>query len=119
MTAGAVTRRLRASSGASKLQPIASEKPMPTSASPARRRSFCSTVSRPRRAVGRQRRGQLVQPPQARDLLDQVDLARDVVAPDRRDRHVEAVAAVDHAEVEPLEQLGLLAQRDLGAEQAA
>ena len=106
-------------SGAWKLQPIASEKPTPTSASPARRRSFCSTRQAAGRAVGGQRRGQLVQPPQPRDLLDQVDLARDVVAPERRDGHVEAVAGVDDAEVEPLEQLGLLAERDLGAEQAA
>ena len=46
-TAGASSRSLRAVSGAWKLQPIASENPAPTSASPARRRSFCSTVRRP------------------------------------------------------------------------
>ena len=46
-TAGTVSRSLRSVSGDWKLQPIASLSPAPTSASAARRRSFCSTVSRP------------------------------------------------------------------------
>ena len=71
----------------------------------------------PAHAVAGDRRRELLQPPQPRDLLDQVDLARDVVAAERRHGHVEVVAAVGDAELEPLEQLGLLAERDLGAEQ--
>ena len=119
VTAGASSRSLRAISGAWKLQPIASEKPGADQRVARAAAQLLLDGQAAGRAVGGQRRGQLVQPPEPRDLLDQVDLARDVVAADRRDGHVEPVARVDDAELEPLEQLGLLAERDLGAEQAA
>ena len=44
-----------------------------------------------------QRVGQLVEPPQARDLLDEVDLARDVAAPEGRHRDVEPVGRLGDA----------------------
>ena len=49
-----------------------------------------------------QRRRELLQPPQPRDLLDQVDLAGDVVAAEGGHGDVEPVVGVGDAELEPL-----------------
>ena len=70
-----------ASPGSVKLQPTISSKPRSRSASSARRRSRCSRLRPPTRpADRRQRRRQvLVEAVDAADLLDQVDLAGDVV----------------------------------------
>ena len=66
-----------------------------------------------------QRGRQLLVAPDAPDLLDEVGLAGDVVAPPVRDRDVEAVVGGRDAEAEPLEDRGLLVARDRGAEQPA
>ena len=63
-----------------------SAKPRPTSASSTRRRSACSRVSRPNISRRAGQRVRHVLEPEARDLLDHVDLARDVArAPGRDD----------------------------------
>ncbi len=63
-------------------------------------------------AARRQRRRQALEAVDARDLLDQVDLARDVVAAQRRHPHLEAAAARFGFEVERVEDLGLARGRD-------
>ncbi len=71
------------------------------------------------RALARgQRRGEvLVDAVQARDLLDEVRLAGDVLAAPVRHRDVEPVAGLRHAEAERTQVLGLLRARDRDAEQ--
>ena len=72
---------------AARLHVYASERPQPIITSSTRRRSRCAWVSRPNisRRVG-QRERHLLEPVHARDLLDQVDLARDVAGPPGRHR---------------------------------
>ena len=86
-------RRRSGSPGSVKLQPTISCRPRADErvlgAAAQRAGSVLSRPAPPRR-VG-QRGGQLLEAVHARDLLDQVGLAGDVVAPQVRDRHVEAV----------------------------
>ena len=71
----------------------------------------------PRRAAARgQRRGQPLEAVDARDLLDQVDLARDVVAAQRRHGDLQAVRAARPGEVQRAQDLGLALARDRHAE---
>ena len=68
--------------------------------------------------TGGQRRRQVLEAIEPRDLLDQVGLARDVIATEVGDGHIEPVGGVDGREGERLQQLlGALA-RDRDAEQA-
>ena len=93
----------------------ASEKPAPTSTSSSARRKRCSgvEVAGDRAAQGHRRRHAVEHDP--RDLLDDVDLARDVARPMRRDRHLPCVVDV---EVEPLEDRPLLLGWDVEADAA-
>ena len=75
------------SSSGRRLGVYVSANPSPTSASSTRRRSCCSRVSRAEHLAPRRQRVRHVLEPEARDLLDHVDLARDVArAPGRHRR---------------------------------
>ncbi len=72
----------------------------------------------PRRPAPRgQRGGQLLEAPDARDLLHQVGLAVDVPAPPVGHDHVEAVGRLGDPEAQPLEHRRLLGPRDRRPEQ--
>ena len=111
-------RSRRAIAGAWKLQPIASLKPAPTSASPARRRSCCSRVS-PARAPWPGIVAGSFSSPHSRATSSIRSTSR-VTSLRRKAGTVTSRPSPPstHAELEPLQQLGLLAERDLGAEQA-
>ena len=68
-------------------------------------------------AARRHRRGQVLEAPDARDLLDEVGLARDVVAPPVRDGGVEPVVGLLDANPRPSRIARLLAGRDVDAQQ--
>ena len=78
-------------------------------------------LARGEAAVGavaaRQRRRELVEPVEPRDLLDHVDLPGDVAAPERGRLHVEAVRRVGRGELERFEDLLAAFARDRRAEQ--
>ena len=119
-TAGTSSRSLRSVAGDWKLQPIASEKPAPTSASPARRRRLLLG-----RRGARQRRGAgsvagSFSSPHSRATSSIRSTSR-VTSLRRNGGTVTSSPSPPScdAELEPLEQLGLRAERDLGAEQAA
>ena len=75
-------------------------------------------VEAPAGAAPRGQRGrQLVEAPDARDLLDQVGLAGDVAAAPVRHGDVEAAGRAAHAEAERAQDRALLGQLGTGAEQ--
>ncbi len=71
-----------------------------------------------RAAARGQRGGDALEAPQARDLLDEVGLAADVVAPPGGHGDVEAVLGLGHAEAQPGEDAVRVGARDGRAEQA-
>ncbi len=68
-------------------------------------------------AVRRDRRGQLVERDEPRDLLDHVSLARDVRTPPVRNRHVEAVVGVRDAEPQRFERAARVGAVDVHPQQ--
>ena len=109
----AARRSRSASPGSVKLQPTISYRPRPTSASSARRRRRCSVAQPPGAAAALgQRGGQLLEAVDARDLLDEVGLARDVVAPEGGHQHVEAAGRLLDGEAQRAQDLGLARARD-------
>ena len=108
------------SPGSVKLQPTTSSKPRSRIASSARRRRRCSRLRPPTRpADRRQGAGQvLVEAVDAADLLDQVDLAGDVVVAVGRHGDLEVLAVGLDPEAEPLQVGDLVGLRDRHPEQA-
>ncbi len=70
-------------------------------------------------ATGGQRDGQPLEAVDAGDLLDQVDLARDVLAPDRRWGRRKALVGLGGVEVERVQDLRLPGTRNIDAEDRA
>ena len=119
-TAGASSRSLRAISGAWKLQPIASLKPGADERVARAAAQLLLDASAGRSCRGRGSSPGSFSSPHRRATSSIRSTSRVTsLRRNGRDGHVEAVAGVDDAELEPLEELGLLAERDLGAEQAA
>ena len=109
-TSLSATRSLRTASGVTKLNVTTSLQPRPAQLV----LDLPPELLRPRQrsdraAARRQRRREALQPVHARDLLDQVGLAVDVVVAEVRHLRLEVAVAPLHAEAEALEdRLGLL-----------
>ena len=109
-----------ASPGSVKLQPTTWSKPRSRSTSSARRRRRCSRLRPPTspRRRGQRRRQVLVDAVDPGHLLDQVDLAGDVVVAVGRDLDLEVIAVGRDPEAEPLQVGGLVGLGDRHPQQA-
>ena len=106
-------RRRSASPGSVKLQPTISYMPRPTSASIGAAAQALLGAQAPGAAAALgQRGGQLLEAVHAGDLLDEVGLARDVVAPEGGHQHLEAAGRLLDGELQRAQDLGLARARD-------